>query len=147
MSAFALEDGVVYHTYSTYARGLDSLGACTSGSTARHAGATRPHLVPPPRRVRQRVIAMASNAMESPPRCAPFAFRVTEEATFLHEARLTALKIWLGRRRRETMTAHKTGTREEWLAARLELLGAEKELTAEQRRRGAAASGAALGSN
>ena len=25
MSAFVLEDGVVYHTYSTYARGLDSL--------------------------------------------------------------------------------------------------------------------------
>ena len=25
MSAFALEDGVVYHTYSTYSRGLDSL--------------------------------------------------------------------------------------------------------------------------
>ena len=31
--------------------------------------------------------------------------------------------------RRETMTDHKTGTREEWLAARLELLKAEKELT------------------
>src|SRR5215472_179712 len=30
---------------------------------------------------------------------------------------------------RETMTAHKTGTREEWLAARLEMLEAEKELT------------------
>src|SRR5580704_1689757 len=27
------------------------------------------------------------------------------------------------------MTSHKTGTREEWLAARLELLGAEKELS------------------
>ena len=27
------------------------------------------------------------------------------------------------------MTTHMTGTREEWLAARLELLGAEKELT------------------
>jgi predicted dithiol-disulfide oxidoreductase (DUF899 family) len=27
MSAFVLEDGVVYHTYSTYARGLDSLWA------------------------------------------------------------------------------------------------------------------------
>src|SRR4249919_1428846 len=27
------------------------------------------------------------------------------------------------------MTDHKTGTREEWLAARLELLAAEKELT------------------
>src|SRR5271155_2167267 len=27
------------------------------------------------------------------------------------------------------MTAHKTGTRQEWLAARLELLEAEKELT------------------
>jgi predicted dithiol-disulfide oxidoreductase (DUF899 family) len=25
MSAFALEDGVVYYTYSTYARGLDGL--------------------------------------------------------------------------------------------------------------------------
>ena len=25
MSAFAIEDGVVYHTYSTYARGLDGL--------------------------------------------------------------------------------------------------------------------------
>jgi predicted dithiol-disulfide oxidoreductase (DUF899 family) len=25
MSAFAFEDGVVYHTYSAYARGLDSL--------------------------------------------------------------------------------------------------------------------------
>jgi predicted dithiol-disulfide oxidoreductase (DUF899 family) len=25
MSAYALEDGVVYHTYSTYARGLDGL--------------------------------------------------------------------------------------------------------------------------
>jgi predicted dithiol-disulfide oxidoreductase (DUF899 family) len=25
MSAFALEDGVVYHTYSAYSRGFDSL--------------------------------------------------------------------------------------------------------------------------
>jgi hypothetical protein len=32
-------------------------------------------------------------------------------------------------RRRETMTDHKIGTREEWLAARLELLKAEKALT------------------
>ena len=34
-----------------------------------------------------------------------------------------------GARRKETMTDHKIGTREEWLAARLELLKAEKELT------------------
>src|SRR3954465_9488263 len=33
------------------------------------------------------------------------------------------------RKERRTMTKHKTGTREEWLAARLELLKAEKELT------------------
>src|SRR5262249_30234874 len=33
------------------------------------------------------------------------------------------------RRRREIMTDHKIGTREEWLAARLELLDAEKALT------------------
>src|SRR5258708_3408883 len=31
--------------------------------------------------------------------------------------------------RRETMTEHKTGTHEEWLAARIELLKDEKELT------------------
>ena len=36
---------------------------------------------------------------------------------------------FLTARRRETMTDHKIGTREEWLAARLELLKAEKELT------------------
>src|SRR5918996_2460110 len=33
------------------------------------------------------------------------------------------------RKERRTMTTHKTGTRGEWLAARLELLEAEKELT------------------
>src|ERR1700682_3399068 len=32
-------------------------------------------------------------------------------------------------KKEETMTDHKTGTREEWLAARLELLEAEKALT------------------
>jgi predicted dithiol-disulfide oxidoreductase (DUF899 family) len=32
-------------------------------------------------------------------------------------------------RRRETMAGHKIGTREEWVAARLELLEAEKALT------------------
>jgi len=31
MSAFALEDGVVYHTYSTYARGLDGLWGMYQG--------------------------------------------------------------------------------------------------------------------
>jgi Sigma-70 region 2 len=40
-SASRLEDRVVYHTYSAYIRGLDALWACTSGSTARRAGATR----------------------------------------------------------------------------------------------------------
>src|SRR5436309_11405486 len=33
------------------------------------------------------------------------------------------------RERRTLMTMHRTGTREEWLAARIELLAAEKELT------------------
>src|SRR5579884_3799795 len=33
------------------------------------------------------------------------------------------------RKERRTMTTHKTGTREEWLKARIELLQAEKELT------------------
>src|SRR5919206_1950596 len=34
-----------------------------------------------------------------------------------------------GRQEKRTMTTHRTGTREEWLRARLELLEAEKELT------------------
>lgn len=38
MSALALEDGVVYHTYSAYARTRRSLGHV---SIARHEGATR----------------------------------------------------------------------------------------------------------
>jgi len=42
MSAFMLEDGIVYHTYSTYARGLDGLWACTSGSTAPEGTQRRP---------------------------------------------------------------------------------------------------------
>src|SRR6185437_6241517 len=33
------------------------------------------------------------------------------------------------RKERTTMTTHRTGTREEWLKARIELLNAEKELT------------------
>jgi predicted dithiol-disulfide oxidoreductase (DUF899 family) len=40
MSAFALDDGVVYHTYSAYAPWTAS-GACTSGSTGRRGGETR----------------------------------------------------------------------------------------------------------
>jgi predicted dithiol-disulfide oxidoreductase (DUF899 family) len=39
------------------------------------------------------------------------------------------VKIDLGWKETRTMTKHVTGTREEWLTARLELLQAEKELT------------------
>jgi len=35
MRAFAFEDGAVHHTYSTYARGLDSL--CTRAAPPLHA--------------------------------------------------------------------------------------------------------------
>ncbi len=42
------------------------------------------------------------------------------------------------------MTTHMTGTRQEWLAARLELLEAEKELT---RRSDELAAGAAVGAD
>jgi predicted dithiol-disulfide oxidoreductase (DUF899 family) len=41
MSAFALEDGVVYHTYSAYSRGVDAIWGMTSGSTALPRDATR----------------------------------------------------------------------------------------------------------
>ena len=42
MSAFVLDDGAVYHTYSTYARGLDSLWSMYQWSTAPPRGVTRP---------------------------------------------------------------------------------------------------------
>ena len=41
MSAYALSDGVIYHTYSTYARGLDALWGITSGSTGHRMGGTK----------------------------------------------------------------------------------------------------------
>ncbi len=40
MSAFMLEDGVVYHAYSTYARGLDGLWGMYRGSTSCPRGVT-----------------------------------------------------------------------------------------------------------
>ena len=41
MSAFVLEDGAVYHAYSTYARGVDPFFGVTTGSIALPRGATR----------------------------------------------------------------------------------------------------------
>ena len=52
MSAFALEDGVVYHTYSAYARGLDALWGMYQWLDRAPMGRNETgHLVPPPRRV------------------------------------------------------------------------------------------------
>jgi predicted dithiol-disulfide oxidoreductase (DUF899 family) len=53
MSAFVLEDGVVYHTYFTYRRGVDGLGGMYQWLDRAPRGATRRALVAPPRRVRQ----------------------------------------------------------------------------------------------
>ena len=61
MSAFAVEDGTVYHTYSTYARGLDALWGMYQWLD-RAAGPQRVrHVVAPPRRVRQRVSQAGSH--------------------------------------------------------------------------------------
>ena len=55
MSAFAREDGAIYHTYSTYARGLDGLwGMYQWLDRAPRPQRDRP-LVAPPRRVRAAV--------------------------------------------------------------------------------------------
>ena len=62
MSAFALEDGVVYHTYSAYARGLDGLWGMYQWLDRAPRGRNESLFVgagdlaapgPPPRRVRQ----------------------------------------------------------------------------------------------
>jgi predicted dithiol-disulfide oxidoreductase (DUF899 family) len=42
MSAFALDDGAVYHTYSAYARGIDILWGMYPWLDRAPAGATRP---------------------------------------------------------------------------------------------------------
>ena len=56
MSAFALEDGTVYHTYSTYARGLDVLWGMYQWLDRAPLGRNENRLlVAPPRRVRQPV--------------------------------------------------------------------------------------------
>jgi predicted dithiol-disulfide oxidoreductase (DUF899 family) len=54
MSAFLLEDGVVYHTYSTYARGLDGLWRHVPVARPCSPGAQRGagRLVAPPRGIR-----------------------------------------------------------------------------------------------
>jgi predicted dithiol-disulfide oxidoreductase (DUF899 family) len=41
MSAFVLEDGVIYHAYSTYARGLDGLWGAYQWLIARPRGVTK----------------------------------------------------------------------------------------------------------
>jgi predicted dithiol-disulfide oxidoreductase (DUF899 family) len=52
MSAFMLEDGVVYHAYSTYARGLDGLwGMYQWLDRAPHGAQRDRRVVAPPRRV------------------------------------------------------------------------------------------------
>ena len=48
MSTFVLEDGVIYHTYSTYSRGLDGLWAAYQWLDARPKGATKRLLVASP---------------------------------------------------------------------------------------------------
>ena len=42
MSTFVIEDGVLYHTYSTYGADWTASGVCTSGSTVLPRDATRP---------------------------------------------------------------------------------------------------------
>jgi predicted dithiol-disulfide oxidoreductase (DUF899 family) len=111
MSAFALGDSVVYHTYSAYERGIDVLWACTSGSTGHHEGATRP--------------ACGTAATTS----------TTASDAFGRLRRARGLDDRAGRRSqpgsgsREAMTNHKIGTREAWLAACAQLLVREKEHT------------------
>ena len=54
MSAFVMEDGVVYHAYSTYSRGLDGLwGAYQWLDRAPKGRNEQRGLVEPPRRVRR----------------------------------------------------------------------------------------------
>jgi predicted dithiol-disulfide oxidoreductase (DUF899 family) len=58
LSAFVLEDGVVYHTYSAYARGLDAIWGMYPWFDRAPARPQRErHVVAPPRRVRRAMTA------------------------------------------------------------------------------------------
>ena len=61
MSAFVLEDGVVYHTYSTYARGLDGLWGMYQWLTAPLGRNETDMWWLTPRRVRQALHAEATS--------------------------------------------------------------------------------------
>ena len=75
MSAFVLEDGVVYHTYSAYARGVDSLWGmyqwldrAPKGATRRACGGGTTTGTPRAERasVNSRRALLARSAMSSP---------------------------------------------------------------------------------
>ena len=60
MSAFAMKDGAIYHTYSTYARGLDGLWGAYQWLDRAPLGRNETrHLVEAPRRVHRGLSAVA----------------------------------------------------------------------------------------
>jgi predicted dithiol-disulfide oxidoreductase (DUF899 family) len=63
MSAFALEGGVVYHTYSAYARGLDGLWGMYQWLDRAPKGQRDRPAVPSPRRVREGLTVISSAAL------------------------------------------------------------------------------------
>jgi Bacterial protein of unknown function (DUF899) len=65
LSAFALEDGIVYHTYSCYDRGTDVLNPTWQLSTARHMDVT------PAQRAGRAAAPMSSPPAPSPPASNP----------------------------------------------------------------------------
>jgi predicted dithiol-disulfide oxidoreductase (DUF899 family) len=70
MSAFALRDGVVYHTYSAYARGLDAVWGMNQWLDRRRSGATRPNrgCIATPVRARRTLIGNRRPRSERPSR-------------------------------------------------------------------------------
>jgi predicted dithiol-disulfide oxidoreductase (DUF899 family) len=64
MSAFAIEDGVVYHTYSSYARGVDAIWGVYPWLDRAPKGRDR-HLVAPSRRIRQALSEAGDDADRS----------------------------------------------------------------------------------
>ena len=85
MSAFALEDGIVYHTYSTYARGLDALWGMYQWLDRAPLRAKRdarrgrpPQLLPSARRVRRRLTAPGAGQHFSGAKWSPVAGQAVE---------------------------------------------------------------------
>ena len=135
MSAFVLEDGVVYHTYSTYARGLDGLWGMYQWLDRAPKGRNETGIWW--RRHGKMTSGVVVLATKLPDR--PVISRTKRKANIRRRREKTMTKLNMGTTSKERDKEHGKGhlamktppivSQQEWEAARQQLLVKEKALT------------------